>query len=82
MTWNPPEAGILWMVCAVLIAAAAIDGWKLKVPNWLTFPFALMGLAFALVPGGVTPLESLSGLALGLVLLCRSTRSAAWAPGT
>jgi prepilin peptidase CpaA len=33
----------LWFVCLAMIVAAVIDGWKLKVPNWLTFPLILSG---------------------------------------
>src|SRR5947209_3844312 len=33
----------LWFVCLAMIVAAVIDGWKLKVPNWLTFPLVLSG---------------------------------------
>jgi prepilin peptidase CpaA len=33
----------LWFVCLAMIVAAGIDGWKLKVPNWLTFPLVLSG---------------------------------------
>jgi prepilin peptidase CpaA len=33
----------LSFICAAMIVAAVIDGWKLKVPNWLTFPLVLGG---------------------------------------
>lgn len=33
----------LALVCAAMIVAAVIDGWKLKVPNALTFPLILSG---------------------------------------
>jgi len=33
----------LAFICAAMIVAAVIDGWKLKVPNWLTFPLILSG---------------------------------------
>jgi prepilin peptidase CpaA len=33
----------VWILCAALITAAAIDFWKLKVPNWLTFPLIVSG---------------------------------------
>jgi prepilin peptidase CpaA len=33
----------LSFLCAAMIVAAIIDGWKLKVPNWLTFPLILSG---------------------------------------
>ena len=26
----------LWLISLAMIVAAVIDGWKLKVPNWLT----------------------------------------------
>ena len=37
----------VWLVAVVLIVAAVIDGVKLKVPNWLTFPFIMTGWAFS-----------------------------------
>jgi prepilin peptidase CpaA len=68
----------LWFICVAMIFAAVIDGWKLKVPNWLTFPLVisgwLLGLlhSFHLLPestgiGGIG--ASLAGTALGFVLL-------------
>src|SRR5437588_3779748 len=33
----------LWFICLAIIVSAGIDGWKLKVPNWLTFPLVLSG---------------------------------------
>jgi prepilin peptidase CpaA len=67
----------LWFVSAAMIAAAVIDGWKLKVPNWLTFPLVLSGWALGLAhncgllestgSGGIG--ASLAGTALGFVLL-------------
>lgn len=54
----------------VLVVAAAIDGWKLKVPNWLTFPLILAGWLYATVSGGWDGLsQSLWGTAVGLGLL-------------
>jgi prepilin peptidase CpaA len=38
----------LLFVCAAMVVAAVIDGWKLKVPNWLTLPLILGGWAFGL----------------------------------
>src|SRR5438876_1741853 len=38
----------LLFVSAAMIVAAVIDGWKLKVPNWLTYPLVLGGWAFGL----------------------------------
>src|SRR5262245_58169789 len=67
----------LLLVCAAMVAAAVIDGWKLKVPNWLTLPLIvsgwLLGLAhnFGLLEGtgagGVG--AALAGTALGFALL-------------
>ena len=38
----------LLFISAAMIVAAVIDGWKLKVPNWLTYPLVLGGWAFGL----------------------------------
>ncbi len=67
----------LTFVCAAMIVAAIIDGWKLKVPNWLTFPLVLSGWVLGLLhncglfegtgSGGIG--ASLAGTALGFVLL-------------
>ena len=62
--------GVIWFVSIVLVEAAVIDGLKLRVPNWLTYHFALGGLAFAAWTGGSSLfLWSLAGLATGLALL-------------
>ena len=61
-----------------MIVAAVIDGWKLKVPNWLTFPLVISGWVLGLVhnfglltestgTGGIG--ASLAGTALGFILL-------------
>src|ERR1700751_2865600 len=39
----------LWFICLAMIVAAVIDGWKLKVPNWLTFPLVLTGWSLGLL---------------------------------
>jgi len=39
----------LTFICAAMIVAAVIDGWKLKVPNWLTFPLILSGWGLGLL---------------------------------
>ncbi|MGO8897459.1 MAG: prepilin peptidase [Isosphaeraceae bacterium] len=66
--------GVIWLVSAVLVVAAVIDGRQLRVPNWLTFPFALGGLVFTAWYGGREALlwslgSSLMGIGVGLVLL-------------
>ncbi len=67
----------LAFVCAAMVVAAVIDGWKLKVPNWLTFPLVLsgwglgllhtLGLAGSTGIGGIG--ASLACTALGFALL-------------
>jgi prepilin peptidase CpaA len=39
----------LLFICVAMILAAVIDGWKLKVPNWLTFPLILSGWVLGLI---------------------------------
>lgn len=34
------------LICLLMIVGAVIDGWKLKVPNWLTFTMILSGWAY------------------------------------
>ncbi len=67
----------LLFVCAAMVVAAVIDGWKLKVPNWLTFPLVLSGWLLGLLHTGGA-LEgtgsggfgaALAGTGLGFVLL-------------
>ena len=61
---------VIWLVSAVLIEAAVIDGLKLKVPNWLTFHLVIGGFAYsAWTGGGLGLLASLQGAAVGLALL-------------
>src|SRR5579864_5003005 len=67
----------LWFICLAMVAAAVIDGWKLKVPNWLTFPLVLSGWGLGLLhnfglleatgAGGIG--ASFAGAALGFALL-------------
>src|SRR5579859_3129527 len=68
----------LAFVCAAMIVAAVIDGWKLKVPNWLTFPLIISGWLLGLLhnfdlftdstgTGGIG--ASLAGTFLGMALL-------------
>lgn len=60
----------VWFVTLVLVVAAVIDGIKLKVPNWLTFPFILSGWVFSFCAWGWTGLGfSLLGTVVGLALL-------------
>jgi prepilin peptidase CpaA len=67
----------LLFVSAAMVVAAVIDGWKLKVPNWLTLPLILSGWGLGLLhnfgllegtgEGGIG--AALAGTALGFALL-------------
>lgn len=60
----------VWLVTVTLIVAAAIDGWKLKVPNKITFPMILSGWAWSFAAFGWQGLGwSLAGTVVGLGLL-------------
>ena len=60
----------VWLVTVVLVVAAVIDGWKLKVPNWITFPLVISGWIYSLAYFGWPGLGwSLVGTAVGLALL-------------
>ncbi len=60
----------IWLVTLTLVVAAVIDGYKLKVPNWLTLPFILGGLAVGAYTGGWQGLgDHALGMVVGLALL-------------
>jgi prepilin peptidase CpaA len=59
-----------WLVTVVLIVAAVIDGFELKVPNWITFPFIIGGWIYSTAAFGWEGLGwSLVGMLVGLGLL-------------
>ncbi len=58
---------VCWAVSITLVAAALIDGYKLKVPNWITFPMVIGGWIFSAVYCGVTGLGFWSGLGCSLL---------------
>jgi prepilin peptidase CpaA len=62
-----------WVVVVTLLVAAIIDGLKLKVPNWITFPMILSGWAYSTLWSPFAGWEglwlSLIGTAVGLALL-------------
>jgi prepilin peptidase CpaA len=67
---SPVSQEVAWVVSAVLVEAAVIDGLKLKVPNWLTFHMVIGGLAYATYIGGTAGLLwAFTGAVLGLALL-------------
>ncbi len=60
----------VWLVTVVLVVAAVIDGWKLKVPNWITFPMVISGWIYSTAYFGWPGLGwSMVGTAVGLALL-------------
>ena len=60
----------VWLVAVVLVVAAVIDGWKLKVSNWITFPLVISGWVYSTACFGWPGLVwSLVGTAVGLALL-------------
>lgn len=56
-------------LATLLIAAAAIDWRTRRLPNWLTFGGALLGLALSELPHGVGLVDSLLGMLTALALL-------------
>ena len=64
------EHWTVWVVTVVLIVAAVIDGFELKVPNWVTFPFIVSGWLYSTLAFGWEGLGwSVLGMAIGLGLL-------------
>lgn len=66
----------IWFVSVTLVVAAVIDGIKLKVPNWITFPMIISGWIYSMVAYGMAGEGwyvgfgwSLAGTAVGLGLL-------------
>lgn len=60
----------IWVVSVILVVAAVIDGWKLKVPNWITFPMIISGWVYSYFSQGLEGLGwSLLATMFGLALL-------------
>lgn len=60
----------IWVVTAVLVVAAVIDGIQLKVPNWITFPMIIAGWVYSFSYFGWAGLGwSLLATVVGLALL-------------
>ncbi len=45
----------IWVVTITLVVAAVIDGLKLKVPNWITFPMIISGWIYSADVLAVSP---------------------------
>jgi len=60
-----------WILPAIFATVAGISDWRSRrIPNWLTVPGALLGIAFnSLTKGWPGAKESLLGAGLGLLLL-------------
>ena len=56
----------VWFVTVWLVLAATIDGVKLKVPNWLTFPMILGGWAYSATLYAIHSPTWYGGLLVGL----------------
>ena len=70
LAWAIAEHWQIWVVTVVLILAAVIDGFELKVPNWITLPMVISGWRYSTVAFGWEGLLwSLMGTAMGLALL-------------
>jgi prepilin peptidase CpaA len=64
------ENWTVWLVTLFVIVAAVIDGFELKVPNWLTLPFIVAGWIYSTCALGWEGLGwSLFGTVVGLALL-------------
>src|SRR5438874_12249727 len=60
----------VWLVTITPVVAAVIDGYKLKVPNWITFPMIVSGWILSTISFGWAGLGwSLLGTVVGLALL-------------
>ena len=63
----------VWFVTITLVVAAVIDGVKLKVPNWITYPMILSGWIYSTAVSPYAGWDglwySLLGTAVGLGLL-------------
>ena len=81
------ETWPVWVVTITLVVAAVIDGLKLKVPNWITFPMILSGWVYS------AAFSPYAGLGRPVAepdrhgrrawrCCCRRMPWAAWAPAT
>ena len=60
----------IWVVTITLIVAAVIDGFELRVPNWLTYPMIVTGWIYSGIAFGWEGIGwSLAGTIAGLLCL-------------
>lgn len=60
---------VFGITAAVVVAAACIDVYMRRIPNWLSIPFLATGLLLRLLSGGVPAfVVGLKGVGLGLLL--------------
>ena len=57
----------IWFLSTAMIVAAVIDGVKLKVPNWLTYPLIVSGWVFSSVSYAINGDPWLEGLGWSLL---------------
>jgi prepilin peptidase CpaA len=57
----------VWLVTVTLIVAAVIDGFELKVPNWVTFPLIISGWIYSAIFAGSQGLLWWHGLGWSIV---------------
>ena len=70
LTRGMAENWPIWVISVTLVVAALIDGVKLKVPNWLTFPMIFSGWLYSGLWFGWEGLGwSVVGTLVGLALL-------------
>lgn len=58
------ESGPAWIVAVTLVVAAVIDGYELRVPNWITFPMIVSGWVYSVL---LSPYAGWQGLWLSLI---------------
>ena len=73
------ETALVTMIISVIGVAASYDLRFRRIPNWLTFPAMVVGLAYNTYVGGIPSLLlSLGGLFVGFGVFILFTCSAAW----
>ncbi|MBN9523841.1 prepilin peptidase [bacterium] len=66
---NTTNFGPLVVICLGMVLAAFIDGWALKVPNWVTLPLILSGWMLGMLHDFGVPVDSGTG-GFGMAVAC------------